>query len=54
MEQRILANAIIKPFMLWDYIDDVFGIWNHGEEALIILVEEINHTHPTIRLMVGW
>ena len=54
LEQRILATAIIKPLIWWCYIDDISAIWSHGEEALLWFVEELNHTHPTIKFMAEW
>ena len=54
LEQRILATALIKPLIWWHYIDDIFAILNHGKEALVQLVEELNHTHPTIKFTAEW
>ena len=37
LEKRILENTTLKPYVWWRYIDDVFLIWKHGEEALKLL-----------------
>ena len=33
LEQELLAHAREKPAVWWQYIDDVFALWNHGEES---------------------
>jgi len=34
LEQKLLESSPLKPFVWWRYIDDVFLIWQHGEESL--------------------
>ena len=34
LEERILGEYPLNPFVWWRYIDDVFMIWQHGEEKL--------------------
>ena len=34
LERGILDGSELKPFVWWRYIDDVFLIWEHGEESL--------------------
>ena len=34
LEQSILKSALLKPLVWWRYIDDIFMIWQHGEENL--------------------
>ena len=31
------------------YIDDVLGIWTHGEDKLNKFFEDLNNFHPTIK-----
>ena len=42
LEKRILENSTLKPYVWWRYIDDVFLIWKHGEEALKVFLEQLN------------
>ena len=32
LEDKILNSFVEKPLVLWHYLDDVFMIWQHGEE----------------------
>ena len=33
----------------WRYIDDIFFIWEHGEESLKNFIENLNSFHSTIK-----
>ena len=49
LEEDILSNSILKPLVWWRYIDDIFVIWEHGEEELQKFLETLNCYHPTIK-----
>ena len=49
LEERLLANSDLKPTVWWRYIDDVFMIWEHGEESLQEFLSYLNSAHPTIK-----
>ena len=34
LEEDILSNSLLKPLVWWRYIDDIFMMWEHGEEEL--------------------
>ena len=34
LEERPLSDAPYKPLLWWRFIDDIFLIWQHGEEKL--------------------
>ena len=34
LEEEILSKSILKPLVLWGYIDDIFMMWEHGKEEL--------------------
>ena len=38
-----------KPWVWWRFIDDIFFIWEHGEESLISFVDYLNSIHPTLK-----
>ena len=48
LEEDILSNSLLKPLVWWHYIDDIFMIWEHGEELQKFL-ETLNCYHPTIK-----
>ena len=48
-EQKLLENFEKKPMIWWRYIDDIFFIWEHGEESLKAFIEQVNMFHPTIK-----
>ena len=41
-EENILSNVKKKPSIWWRYIDDIFFIWEHGNESLKEFINEIN------------
>ena len=49
LENTFLENSPLKPFVLWRYIDDIFMIWQHGEEELTKFLQDLNSCHPTIK-----
>ena len=42
LEEKILEIVDNKPYLWWRYIDDIFFIWEHGEEKLRNFVETLN------------
>ena len=34
LEEDMLNNSLLKPLVWWRYIDDIFMMWEHGEEEL--------------------
>ena len=34
LEEDMLNNSLLKPLVWWRYIDDIFVMWEHGEEEL--------------------
>ena len=54
LEQKILRKAEFKPCIWWRYIDDIFLLWEHGEEKLKSFINNINKMHPTIKLTADW
>ena len=49
LEEEILSNSHLKPLVWWRYIDDIFMMWEHGEEELQKFLEILNSYHPTIK-----
>ena len=48
LEEKILSASEKKPMIWWRYIDDIFFIWEHGEESLEKFLNQLNSFHPTI------
>ena len=48
-EKRFLQGCELKPWVWWRYIDDVFLIWEHGEEELNLFLQRLNSFHPSIK-----
>ena len=48
LEEEILRKAEFKPYLWWRY-DDIFFLWEHGEEKLKSFIDNINKMHPTIK-----
>ena len=54
LEERILEDIELQPRIWWRYIDDIFFIWEHGEDSLKQFIETLNAYHPTIKLTAEW
>ena len=54
LEKDILSNSLLKPLVWWRYIDDIFMMWEHGEEELQKVLETLNCYHPTIKFTVEY
>ena len=39
LEEEILSEIELKPYLWWRYIDDIFFLWEHGEEKLKEFIE---------------
>ena len=49
LEDRILNSVVEKSFVWWCYIDDIFMIWQHGEETLKEFLKILNSCHPAAK-----
>ena len=54
LEENILNKFKIKPNVWWRYIDDIFFIWEQGEESLKVFLNEIDSFHSTIKFTANW
>ena len=48
-ERDFLGKTELKPYVWWRYIDDIFMVWEHGEEALKEFLQKLNSTHPSMK-----
>jgi len=44
----------LTPLVWWRYIDDIFMIWQHGEEKLKDFISQLNSCHPSIKFTVEY
>ena len=49
LEKHLLQSTVNRLCIWWRYIDDMFAVWNNGEEQLQQFLQEINTFHPTIK-----
>ena len=49
LEEKILSTSEKKPMIWLRYIDDIFFIWEHGEESLEKFLNKLNSFHPIIK-----
>ena len=49
LEDKILNSIVERPLVWWRYIDDIFMIWQHGEEKLKEFLKVLNSCHPTVK-----
>ena len=49
LEKALLEGFDLKPLIWLRFIDDIFFLWTHGEEALLRFFTYANTHHPTIK-----
>ena len=49
LEGPFLESCTHKPTVFKRYIDDIFVIWEHGQDALDNFLQSLNSIHPTIK-----
>ena len=54
LEQKLLSDAQYKPWIWWRYIDDIFLIWQHGEDRLWEFIDVLNQAHHSIKFTAEW
>ena len=54
LEEKIIREAKLKPYLFCCYIDDIFFIWEHREEKLRGFIDVLNKKHPTIKFTAEW
>ena len=54
LEERILEDTDLQPRIWWRYIDDIFFIWEHGEDFLKQFIETLNAFHSTVQFTSEW
>ena len=48
-EKDLMAMNSTKPKVWWHHIDDIFTIWEHGQDSLELLLQQSNLFHTTIK-----
>ena len=54
LEEKILSKVKKKPSVWWRYINDIFFIWELGEESLKEFINEIYSFHRTMKFTADW
>ena len=54
LEEEIIKESEYKPYLWWRYIDDIFFLWDHGENKLKSFIDSINKVHHTIKFTAEW
>ena len=54
LEESILKDIELQLHIWWRYIDDIFFIWEHGEDSLKHFIETLNASRPTIKFTAEW
>ena len=47
--EKMLESFEKKPMFWRRYIDDIFFVWEHGEESLKVFIVRVNTFHSTIK-----
>ena len=54
LEEKLLESCVKKPYIWWRYIDDIFIIWEHGEEAFKAFLSNLNGFHDSIKFTANY
>ena len=54
LEERFFSDCDISSLVWWQYIDNIFMLWQHGEKALKKFLEILNSYHPTIKFTANY
>ena len=54
LEEKIIKESGYKPYLWWWYIDDIFFLWEHGENKSKSFLDKINEVHSTIKFTAEW
>ena len=46
----LLGRVERKPLQYYRFVDDIFGIWKHGEQSPDEFCEVANRIHPRIQV----
>ena len=53
-EEIFLSELELKPYLCWNYIDDIFFLWEHGKKKLKEFREHLNEKHQNIKFTAEW
>ncbi len=54
LEKRLLKDASVKPLLYLCYIDDIFFIFDQGEDRVLGFLDYMNEQHPTIKFTMEY
>ena len=54
VEKEITKESEYKLYLWWRYIDNIFFLWEHGDNKLKSFIDKINQVHPTIKFTTEW
>ena len=49
-EKQLLESSELKPLLYLRFVDDIFGVWLHGEEELRKFHNQANSIHANIKV----
>ena len=49
LEENLFEIFQKNPMIWWRYIDNIFFIWEHGEESLRDYIDQVNLFYPTLQ-----
>ena len=53
-EDTLFNHCSNRPLQFWRYVDDIWGIWTHGEKTLLKYFEIANQVHSRIKLTLRY
>ena len=54
LEENKIKESEYKPYLWWWYIDDIFFLWEHGDNKSKSFLDKVNEVHPAIKFTAEW
>ena len=54
LEEEVLIEIELRPYLWWKYTDDIVFLWEHEEETLKTFIEHLNEKYPIIKFTAEW
>ena len=54
LEEEIIKESEYKPYLWRRYTDNIFFLWEHGENELKSFIDKINKVYPIMKFTAEW
>ena len=54
LEDRLLTWTSARPYIWWHYINNIFAVWDKGQDKLNVFLRKTNEFHHSIKFTAGF